>query len=125
LLPFTAAVIESRCLNFNKKGKHMKLAEGLEVLVEDWRNLHEDGGTKLSVEAVVGKLNSGIKNAITPELKPGQIAELIMTDLRQVPGALENAEKFMTQFESADELLEEIDLECLVSDLSQTEDDDL
>jgi hypothetical protein len=101
----------------------MYLAEGLEILAQDWQYLHEDGGTKLSVEEVVGKLNIGSKNAITPGLKPGQIAELIMNNLRQITGALENAEKFMAQFESPEELLEEIDLDCLVSDLSMLEDD--
>jgi hypothetical protein len=103
----------------------MHLVEGLEILVEDWQDLHEDGGTKLSVGEVVGKLIAGSKNAITPKLKTGQIAELIMNGLRQMPGALENAEKFMAQFESPEELLEEIDLDCLVSDLSMQEDDDL
>ena len=103
----------------------MNLAEGLEILVEDWHDLHEDGGTKLSVEEVVGKLNIGSKNAIPQKLKPVQMAELIMNNLQQIPGALENAEKFMAQFESPDELLEEIDLDCLVSDLSISEDDDL
>ncbi len=103
----------------------MFLVEGLEVLVEDWQDLHEDGGTKLSVAEVVGKLNIGSKNAVTPGLKPGQIAELIMNSLRQMPGALKNAEIFMAQFDSSEELLEEIDLECLVSDLSMSEEDDM
>jgi hypothetical protein len=103
----------------------MYLLEGLEILVQDWQYLHEDGGTKLSVEEVVGKLKVGSKKMISQELKPGQIAELIKNDLRQIPGALENAEKFMAQFESPEELLEEIDLDCLVSDLSISEDDDL
>ncbi len=103
----------------------MLLVEGLEILVEDWQDLHEDGGTSLSVEEVVGKLNVASKNKITPELKPVQIVELLMNDLRRIPGALENAEKFMAQFESPEELLEEIDLDCLVSDLSMQEDDDL
>ena len=101
----------------------MYLVEGLKILVEDWQDLHEDCGTKLSVEEVVGKLNVGRKNAITPGLKPGQIAELIMNELRQMPGAVENAENFMAQFASSEELLEEIDLDCLVSDLSMPEDD--
>ena len=70
-------------------------------------------------------LNIGSKNAVPQKLKPVQIAELIMNNLQQIPGAFENAEKFMAQFESADELLEEIDLDCVVSDLSMSEDDDL
>ncbi len=101
----------------------MNLADGLEILVEDWRDLHEDGGTKLSVEEVVGKLMVGSGNPVTPELKPSQIAELILNNLRKAPGALENAEKFMAQFKTPEDLLEEIDLDCLVSDLSMEEDD--
>jgi hypothetical protein len=103
----------------------MYLVKGLEVLVEDWQDLHEDGGAKLSVAEVVAKLNIRSKNAITPELKPGQIAELIMNGLRQIPDAFANAERFMAQFESPAELLEEIDLDCLVSDLSMSEEDNL
>jgi hypothetical protein len=103
----------------------MKLETGLEILVTDWRNLHEDGGTKLSVEEVVGQMDAGRRNTLPPELKPEQIAELIMNNLRQIPGALENTEKFMAPFGSATELLEEIDLDCLVNDLLMTEDDDL
>lgn len=103
----------------------MDLVDGLEILVEDWRDLHEDGGTKMSVEAVVGKLVPGGGNAISPELEPAQIAELILDNIRRIPDALENAEKFMAQFESPEDLLEEMDLDCLVSDLSMEEDDDI
>ena len=35
----------------------MRLEEGLEVLVKDWNNLHEDGGTKFSVGEVVNNLD--------------------------------------------------------------------
>ncbi|HET6420683.1 MAG TPA: hypothetical protein VFG19_11035 [Geobacteraceae bacterium] len=101
----------------------MDLEKGLEILVQDWRDLHEDGGTPLSVEEVVANLGLGDRYAITPEMKPGQIAELIINALRRTPGSLENVEKFMAQFESAEELLEEIDLDCLVSDLSLAEED--
>jgi hypothetical protein len=103
----------------------MHLEEGLEILVADWQDLHEDGGTELSVEKVVEKLSVGRKNSITPGLKPVQIVELIINDLRQIPGALENAEKFMAQFESPADLLEDMDLDCLVSDLSMSDDDDM
>jgi hypothetical protein len=103
----------------------MQLAEGLAILVEDWQGLHEDGGTKLSVEAVVRKLNIGGNNALPPERNPAQIAGRIVDDLSQIPGARESAENFMAQFESPEELLEEIDLDCLVTDLSQSEDDNL
>jgi hypothetical protein len=99
----------------------MHLAEGLEILVEDWQALHEDGGTKLSVEQVVVKLGIDSRNTMPPGLKPLQAAEFILNELRQIPGAWESAEKFMAQFQSAEELLEEIDLDCLVSDLATTE----
>jgi len=101
----------------------MKLAEGLGILVEDWQALHEDGGTKLTAEHVVGRLDRDGTTTVTPGLKPGQIAELIMNDLRRMPGVLEKAENFMAQFESAEELLDETDLDCLVSDLTMLEDD--
>jgi hypothetical protein len=102
----------------------MYLAEGLEILVEDWRNLHEEGGTSLSVEEIIGKLGVVIENTLLPELGPWQIAELIVNDLRKIPGAVETTERFMAQFESPVELLEEIDLDCLVSDLLMIEDGD-
>jgi hypothetical protein len=101
----------------------MNLAEGLGILVEDWQALHEDGGTKLTAEHVVGRLDRDGTFTVTPGLKPGQIAELIMNDLRRMPSALETAEKFMAQFVSAEELLDEIDLDCLVSDLTKIEAD--
>ncbi|MEA5113156.1 MAG: hypothetical protein VB050_03940 [Geobacteraceae bacterium] len=96
----------------------MNITEGLRILVVDWQGLHEDGGTKLSVEQVVGTLFDGGGKAVTPGLKPGQIAELILEEIRRMPGALANSEKFMAQFDSAEDLLEEIDLECLVADLT-------
>jgi len=48
----------------------MHLGEGLEVLVKDWINLHEDGGTKFSVEEVLNYLNRDLALAITPQMKP-------------------------------------------------------
>ncbi len=103
----------------------MDLEKGLEILVKDWEELHEDGGTKFSVGAVLTKLNIAGEKAVNEKMKPGQIAELIMDRLRQMPGALQNTEKFMAQFESSEDLLDEFDLDCLVSDLSMEEDDDL
>jgi hypothetical protein len=100
----------------------MDLEKGLAILVEDWQDLHADGGTKQSAADVVGKLSAGVKSTVRPEMKPAKMAQLIKNHLQRTPGALENAEKFMTQFESAEELLEEIDLDCLMSDLSMTED---
>ncbi len=99
----------------------MNLEKGLEILVEDWNDLHEDGGAKETVADVVGRLNQG--KAIPADLNPAQMAAMIMDNLRRIPGALENAEKFMAQFESAAELLEEFDLACLVSDLTEAEED--
>jgi hypothetical protein len=101
----------------------MHLGEALLILVKDWENLHEEGGTKLSVEEVVGMLNVGKKNAISPHLKPAQIAELIMGDLKRIPGALKNAERFMAQFDTPDELLDEVDLHELMSELGRSEED--
>ena len=34
----------------------MNLEKGIEVLVRDWIDLHEQGETKLSVEAMITKL---------------------------------------------------------------------
>jgi len=103
----------------------MHLVKGLEILVKDWENLHEEGGTKLSVEEVVGMLNTGGQNVISPHLKPAQIAELIIGDLQRMPGSLENAERFMAQFDTPDELLDEVDLYELISELGMTEDDEM
>jgi hypothetical protein len=101
----------------------MNLGKALEILVTDWDNLHEEGGTKLSVEEVVGMLNAGSKDAISPHLKPVQIAELIMSDLKRIPAALENAEKFAAQFDTPDELLDEVDLYELICELGRPEED--
>jgi hypothetical protein len=103
----------------------MNLADGLEILVEDWQGLHEDGGTKQTAEQVVARLDVGGKHDVTPGLAPGQVAELIMKHLRKIPGAHEKAEEFMEQFEGPEDLLDETDLDCLVSDLAMLEDDDL
>lgn len=99
----------------------MQLRKGLEILVEDWRDLHRDGGAKQTVADVVGKLNPG--KAIPTDLKPARVVEMLLDNLGRIPGALENSEKFMAQFDSAAELLEEIDLDCLVSDLAEAEED--
>ena len=103
----------------------MHLVKGLEILVKDWENLHEEGGTKLSVEEVVGMLNTGGQNVISPHLKPAQIVELIIGDLQRMPGSLENAERFMAQFDTPDELLDEVDLYELISELGMAEDDEM
>jgi len=103
----------------------MRLEEGLEVLVKDWINLHEDGGTKFSVGEVVNNLDRDLALAITPQMKPSQVSVLIESYLHKIPGAVENAERFMAQFETPGDLLEEIDLDCFVCDLRAPEDDDL
>lgn len=96
----------------------MNLTESLRILVVDWQALHEEGGTKLSAEQVVGRLYDGSGKSVPPGLKSGQIAELILEELRRMPGAWESTEKYLAQFDSPDDLLEEIDLECLVADLT-------
>ncbi len=103
----------------------MHLGEGLEVLVQDWIDLHEDGGTALSIEQVVNKLDSGLALSITPQMKTAQISNVIESYLQQNPGALASAERFMAQFGTPGDLLEEIDLDCFVCDLGAAEDDDL
>jgi hypothetical protein len=103
----------------------MQLGEGLEVLVQDWIDLHEDGGTNLSIEEVVGKLDRGLALSMTPQMKTAQISNVIESYLRQNPAALESAERFMAQFDTPGDLLEEIDLDCFVCDLGAAEDDDL
>ena len=103
----------------------MQLGEGLEVLVQDWIDLHEDGGTNLSIEEVVSKLDRGLALSITPQMKTAQISNVIESYLQQNPAALESAESFMAQFDTPGDLLEEIDLDCFVCDLGAAEDDDL
>jgi hypothetical protein len=117
-------MINSRCAQIERKGNFMDLATGLEILVDDWRDLHEDGGTELTVDEVVGRLDIGSREKEIPRLGAAEVAGLIMEALGKIPGAVGNAEKFMAQFDSADDLLEEIDLECLVSDLLQLEDEE-
>ncbi|MDD2337479.1 MAG: hypothetical protein PHD01_12975 [Geobacteraceae bacterium] len=95
----------------------MNLEEGLEVLVRDWIDLHEDGGTKLSVTEVVKKLGLEKALAVKEKMPPAQIADLLQRRLQQIPGALEIAEKFMAQFSTPGDLLEEMDLDCFVCDL--------
>ncbi|MRR07535.1 MAG: hypothetical protein EG828_11485 [Deltaproteobacteria bacterium] len=102
----------------------MNLIKGLEILVEDWHNLHEDGGANQSVERVMERLGTGNRDPLPAGLKPAAIAERLLDDIRHIPGAKENVEKFMAQFQTPEELLEEIDLDCLVSDLTMTEDDE-
>jgi len=122
---FLSMVVQSLYHQCTERKDSMHLEKGLEVLVKDWRNLHEEGGAKMSVEEIVGRLGDCCKNKLIQEMNAEQIAELIIADLRQIPGALENAEKFIELFASPEDLLEEIDLDCLVSDLLMTEDDDV
>jgi hypothetical protein len=75
-------------LRYKGRGEAVYLSKALEILVKDWQKLYEEEETELSVAAVVEKLNIGSLNDITPNLKPGQIADLIESDLRQIPGAL-------------------------------------
>jgi hypothetical protein len=103
----------------------MVLGEGLEVLVQDWIDLHEEGGTNLSVEEVVKRLGGKLDLAITPQMKPSQIAGIIESYFRHIPETLEITERFMAQFKTPGELLEEMDLDCLVCDLEVPDDEDL
>ncbi|MEI8354595.1 MAG: hypothetical protein WCG31_00615 [Deltaproteobacteria bacterium] len=103
----------------------MFLREGLEALVRDWIDLHEEGGTNLSVEEVVRRLGGKLDLSITPQMKPVQIAGLIESHLQQIPGGLDRVRNFMAQFGTPGELLEEIDLDCMVCDLEASDNDDL
>jgi hypothetical protein len=108
-----------------EKGKYMNLGKGIEVLVRDWIDLHEQGGSKLSVEAVVKKLGVEKTSAMKTPANPLQIVELVLRRLLQIPGALDIAEKFMAQFSTPGELLDEMDLDSFVCELDVTEVDDL
>jgi hypothetical protein len=103
----------------------MDLEKGLEVLVKDWIDLHEQGGSKLSVEAVVAKLLLEKTSVIKTHTNPSQIVELLQKRLRQIPGALDIAEKFMAQFSTPGDLLDEMDLDSFVCDLDVMAMDDL
>jgi hypothetical protein len=99
----------------------MNLGKGMEVLVRDWIDLHEQGGTKLSVEAVVKKLGVVIPTEIKSSANPAQIVDVLRRRLLQIPGAMDVAERFMAQFSTPDELLEEMDLDSFVCDLNAME----
>jgi len=103
----------------------MNLEKGLEVLVRDWIDLHEQGGTNLSVEAVVKKLGTEKTSAMKTNTSPSQVVEIIESHLRQIPSALELAEKFMAQFSAPEDLLDDMDLDNFVCDLDILEEDDL
>jgi len=103
----------------------MNLEKGMEVLVRDWIDLHEQGGSKLSVQEVVKKLGVEKASAMKTHTNPSQIVDVILRRLLQIPGALEMSEKFMAQFPTAEDLLEEMDLDSFVCDLDVTEEDDL
>lgn len=103
----------------------MNLGKGIEVLVRDWIDLHEQGGTKLSVEAVIIKLGVDKASAMKVHTNPLQAAEVLQSRLCQIPGALEIAEKFMAQFSTPEELLDEMDLDSFVCDLDVMEANDL
>lgn len=103
----------------------MYLSKALEILVQEWQKLHDEEETDLSVSQVVEKLNVGSLNVIRSGLKPGQIADLIESDLGQIPGALEKAARYVARFETAEELLEDTSLYGLVCDYGIPEDDGL
>ncbi|RQW83918.1 MAG: hypothetical protein EHM79_14980 [Geobacter sp.] len=103
----------------------MNLGKGIEILVRDWIDLHEQGGTKLSVEAVITKLGVDKASAMMVHTNPLQAAEVLQRRLRQIPGALDIAEKFMAQFSTPEDLLDEMDLDSFVCDLDVMETNDL
>jgi len=103
----------------------MNLGKGIEVLVRDWIDLHEQGGTKLSVEAVIIKLGVDKASAMKVHTNPLLAAELLQRRLREIPGALDIAEKFMAQFSTPGDLLDEMDLDSFVCDLDVMEANDL
>jgi len=102
----------------------MNLGKGIEVLVRDWIDLHEQGGSKLSVEAVIKKL--GVENIAGTKApaNPLQITAALQRQLLQIPGALDAAENFMAQFSTPGDLLDEMDLDSFVCDLKAMEEDD-
>lgn len=103
----------------------MNLEKGIDVLVRDWIDLHAQGGSKLVVEEVIKKLGVEKTSAMKTHTNPSQIVDMILRRLPQIPGALETSEKYMAQFSTADDLLEEMDLDSFVCDLDVTEEDDL
>jgi hypothetical protein len=103
----------------------MNLGKGMEVLVRDWIDLHEQGGARLSVEDVIKKLGIVKTPAMKTPMNPMQVVELLHLRLRQIPGALDIAEKYMAQFSTPGELLDEMDLDSFVCDLDIMETDDL
>lgn len=103
----------------------MNLDQGIEVLVRDWIDLHEQGGSKLSVEGVIKKL--GVENIAATKAPANalQITTTLQHQLRQIPGAMDAAEKFMAQFSTPEELLDEIDFDSFVCDLNALAEDGL
>jgi hypothetical protein len=103
----------------------MNLGKGIEVLVRDWIDLHEQGGTKLSVEAVIVKLGEDKSSVMKAHTNTLQIVELLQRRIRQIPGALDIVEKFMAQFSTPEDLLDEMDLDSFICDLDVMEANDL
>ncbi len=91
--------------------------------MEDWINLHEEGGTPLSVEGVIAGLGIEQVRKGKAQTDPSTIADLLENYLRQRTTARENVEKFMAQFATPGDLLEDTDLDCLVYDLKSAESD--
>lgn len=102
----------------------MKLGNGLEILVRDWIDLHEQGGSKLTVEAVVRKLCAEKTSDVKIPKDPLEIVDWLDGRLRQIPGALELTENYLAQFSTPDDLLDEMDLDCFVCELATIETDD-
>jgi hypothetical protein len=103
----------------------MNIGKGIEVLVRDWDDLHEQGGTELSVEAVIMRLGADKSSAIKAHMNTVQVVELLQKRIRQIPGALDIVEKFMAQFSTPEDLLDEMDLDSFICDLDGMEANDL
>lgn len=103
----------------------MNIGKGIEVLVRDWVDLHEQGGTELSVEAVIMKLGVDKPSAMKAHMNTVQVVELLQKRIRQIPDALDIVEKFMAQFSTPEDLLDEMDLDSFVCDLDGMEANDL
>ncbi len=98
----------------------MYLEEALEILVKEWIQLRTFGETSLPLADVVKKLGGEGWKRITPELTPGEVADLIEQDMESL-GVSHEADRLMSRFRTEDELLAETSLYDLVSDFGAQE----
>jgi hypothetical protein len=95
----------------------MYLEQGLEILVKEWVELKTNGETILSLAELLKKLGGENWSGITPELTPGEVAELIERDMKRL-GVSGKADRFMGRFRTEDELLTETSLYDLICDFA-------